>query len=58
MVATGIGIAAQLPYLKELIKGFNNCETRTRRIHLVWQLDLVGRANDNSATELKLIGGR
>ena len=42
MIATGIGIAAQLPYLKELIWGFNHCETRTRRIHLVWQLDYVG----------------
>lgn len=42
MVATGIGIAAQLPYLKELIWGFNHCEIRTRRIHLVWQLNFVG----------------
>lgn len=42
MIATGIGIATQLPYLKELIWGFNHCEARTRRIHLVWQLDLVG----------------
>lgn len=38
MVASGFGIAAQLPYLKELIEGYNRCEVRTRRIHLIWQL--------------------
>ncbi|KAL8788253.1 MAG: hypothetical protein Q9213_001773 [Squamulea squamosa] len=54
MVASGFGIAAQLPYLKELIEGYNRCEVCTRRIHLIWQLrepgeevyaeDLVDRA--------------
>ena len=34
MLATGIGIAAQLPYLQELIQGLNRCEVRTRRVHL------------------------
>jgi NAD(P)H-flavin reductase len=43
MIATGIGIAAQLPYLKELISGFNYCQVRTRRIHLVWQVDRIGK---------------
>ncbi|KAH6668517.1 cell surface metalloreductase [Halenospora varia] len=38
MVATGFGIAALLPYLRELIHGYNTCKTRTRRVHLVWQL--------------------
>ncbi|KAI4167253.1 MAG: hypothetical protein LQ343_007350 [Gyalolechia ehrenbergii] len=38
MVASGFGIAAQLPYLKEIIEGYNKCEVRTRRIHLIWQL--------------------
>lgn len=37
MVATGFGIAAQLPYLRKLIHGYNNCKARTRRVHLVWQ---------------------
>ncbi|KAL8800945.1 MAG: hypothetical protein Q9200_007093 [Gallowayella weberi] len=37
LIATDFGIAAQLPILKELISGFNRCEVRTRRIHLVWQ---------------------
>jgi hypothetical protein len=41
MVASGFGIAAQLPYLRKLIYGYNACKTRTRRIHLVWQLDTL-----------------
>lgn len=43
LVATDFGIAAQLPVLKELISGFNRCEVRTRRIHLVWQLRAWGK---------------
>ena len=35
MVATGFGIAVQLPLLKELIQGFNRSQVRTRTIHLV-----------------------
>lgn len=42
MVATGFGIAAQLPFLKELIRGFNRSEVRTRNIHLVWRLNDLG----------------
>jgi len=42
MVATGFGIAAQLPFLKELIQGFNLSEVRTRNIHMVWQLQDLG----------------
>jgi predicted ferric reductase len=39
MFATGIGIAAHMPYLKELIHGRQECRARTGRISLVWQLD-------------------
>jgi NAD(P)H-flavin reductase len=42
MIATGFGIAAQLPYVKQLILGYNNCKARTRRVHLVWQLQSIG----------------
>ena len=42
MIASGFGIAAQLPLLKELIQGFNRAEVRTRDIHLVWQLQNLG----------------
>ncbi|KAF2672904.1 cell surface metalloreductase [Microthyrium microscopicum] len=41
MVASGFGIAGQLPYLKKLIYGYNTCTTRTRRVHLVWQLETI-----------------
>jgi predicted ferric reductase len=39
MFATGIGIAGHIPYIKDLISGYNNCEVRTRRIILVWQIN-------------------
>ena len=42
MVASGFGIVAQLPLLKELIQVFNHAEVRTRDIHLVWQLQNLG----------------
>ncbi|KAM3074510.1 hypothetical protein ACMFMG_002688 [Clarireedia jacksonii] len=40
MFATGIGIAGHMPYIKELVCGYNSCEVRTRRILVVWQLDV------------------
>ena len=43
MVATGLGIAAQLLYLKELIKGYNNCTVCTQRIQLIWQIAEWGK---------------
>jgi hypothetical protein len=43
MVASGFGIAAQLPYLRQLIYGYNASKTRTRRVHLVWQLETLGK---------------
>jgi hypothetical protein len=43
MIATGFGIAAQMPYLTELVRGFNNYRIRTREIRLVWQLQSLGR---------------
>jgi NAD(P)H-flavin reductase len=42
MIATGFGIAAHLPYLKQLIHGYNTCKARTRQVHLVWQLQCIG----------------
>lgn len=38
MLATGIGIAGHIPYIKDLISGYNNCTVKTRRIRLVWQI--------------------
>ncbi|XMA13701.1 hypothetical protein WAI453_006492 [Rhynchosporium graminicola] len=39
MFATGIGIAGHVPYIKDLISGYNNCQVRTRRILLIWQIN-------------------
>ncbi|KAL6716962.1 hypothetical protein ACLMJK_004875 [Lecanora helva] len=39
MFATGIGITAQVPYVKQLLKGFQSYRVRTKSILLVWQLD-------------------
>jgi NAD(P)H-flavin reductase len=43
MVASGFGIAAQLPYLKRLIHGYNARKLRARRVHLVWQVRNIGK---------------
>jgi len=43
MTATGFGIAAQLPYLKELVSGFNNYQIQTREIQLVWNSQSFGK---------------
>ena len=40
MLASGFGIAAQLPYLKQLMHGH---EASPRRVHLVWQVDNIGK---------------
>lgn len=44
MVATGFGIAGHLPYLKQLIHGYNAREVRARRIHLVWQIRDISKS--------------
>jgi predicted ferric reductase len=42
MVTTGVGIAAQLPYIKELLHRRDRAEIRTQKISLVWQIDCTG----------------
>ena len=42
LVASNFGIAAQLPYLSQLMHGYNSRKVRTRRVHLIWQLDIPG----------------
>jgi NAD(P)H-flavin reductase len=44
MVASGFGIAAQLPYLKQLIRGYNARQLRARRVHLVWQVKDISKS--------------
>lgn len=42
MVSTGIGIASQIPYIKEILDGYHQGRVRTRKISLVWQIDQAG----------------
>ena len=35
IIATDFKIMAQLPYLKKLIRDFNRCQIRTRRIYFI-----------------------
>ena len=44
MIASGFGIAAQLPYLKRLIHGHNAREVRARQILLVWEIRNIGKS--------------
>ena len=39
LFATGIGIAGMLPYVTQLLEGYHNCEVKTRRIALFWELE-------------------
>ena len=50
MFATGIGIAGQMPHIKEIITGYNDCTLCTRRIMLIWQLDKEGGAPPKTLT--------
>ena len=43
MIASGCGIAAQLPYLLQLLHGYNGRRVRARRIHLVWVRETLGQ---------------
>jgi hypothetical protein len=45
MNATSFGIATQLPFLKQLIHGYNNYKARTCQVHLVWQLQSISNIN-------------
>jgi hypothetical protein len=35
MIAIEVGIARHMPYLEDLVSGYNSCEVRTRRILLI-----------------------
>lgn len=48
MVASGFGIAAVIPYLKQLIYEYNTDTARTRRVHFVWLLSTLGQSNSNN----------
>ncbi|KAJ5640357.1 uncharacterized protein N7484_008219 [Penicillium longicatenatum] len=41
LVASGMGLAAVIPYVKLLIHGYNTCTSFVRRIHLIWQVEAL-----------------
>lgn len=42
VVAYGFGITAAIPYMRQMIYGYNTCTSRIRRLHLVWQVNSMG----------------
>ena len=43
LVGTGFGMAALLPYLQELIHGYQTRKVCTRRIRVIWQVRHIGK---------------
>jgi NAD(P)H-flavin reductase len=39
LVATGIGIAGQLPYIKQLLHGYSNHDIKARKVSLFWEVE-------------------
>ena len=50
MVTSDFGIAAHLPYLKQLIHGYNTRKVRACRIHLVWQLSDISKSRTDRSS--------
>ena len=48
MIATGFGIASQTSILQELVRGHAKCQVKTRRLHLVWQLESWGSSTSSN----------
>lgn len=48
MFATGIGIVGHIPYVKDLISGYNSCEVRTQRILVIWQINKESKSGNFS----------
>jgi NAD(P)H-flavin reductase len=46
LVASGFGVAAVIPYLKKLVYSYNTSTSRTRRVHLVWEIETLGEYHD------------
>jgi hypothetical protein len=55
VLASGSGIATAIPYLKKMIYGYNTCTSQVRRLHLVWQVELVGEMTAALALLNKLL---
>lgn len=46
MVAIGIGIGVQVPYIKQLLEGYQCGVVQTQKIVLIWQMDMEGQFED------------
>ena len=53
VVASGFGIAGIIPYLKQLLYGYNTCTSRVRRVHFVWQVATIGKNASLSNYEIQ-----
>lgn len=45
MIASGFGMVALLPYLRQLIHGYQTRKACTRQIRVVWQVQRIGKWN-------------
>lgn len=43
MIVTGFGMTALLPYLSQLIHGYQNRKIYTRRVRVIWQVQRIGK---------------
>lgn len=43
LVASDVGIAAVLPYLRMLVYSSKTYSARARRLHFVWQVETLGK---------------
>ena len=43
LLATGIGIVAHIPHVKEILQGHKDRAVQTRQVMLVWQVDREGK---------------
>lgn len=55
LFATGIGVAGQLPYVKELLERYHECRVKTRRIALFWEMDAEGKSAQSSRKKSGLL---
>ena len=42
-IASGFGLARVIPYVKQLLYGYNTSTSRIRRVHFVWQVQSLGK---------------
>jgi hypothetical protein len=47
--ASGLNIAAQVPYLKRLLYGYKPQDVCTRRIHIIWQFEDIGKVSQRTS---------